>query len=206
VDLSYRGTSALREMRRLAPEIGRVYAADLVFHNAYGPSEAWARDRAASGGGCLIDLGIHLVDALLWVLASPPIEAVHGARWSRGVRLGPDDDVNEDHAVATITLGDGATARVACSWWLPAGQPAEIAVDLWGTDGALRLRNVGGSFYDFALARCRGASPEVIVSPPDDWGGRQLLAWVERLSLGASYDPSVEDQLRVAEILDAAAR
>jgi predicted dehydrogenase len=64
VDLSYRFTDAMRAVRRLVAEktIGDVYAIDLVFHNAYGPDKPWFYDRALSGGGCVIDLGIHLVD------------------------------------------------------------------------------------------------------------------------------------------------
>ena len=42
--------------------LGQTDAVDLVFHNAYGPDKAWFRDPALSAGGCVIDLGIHLVD------------------------------------------------------------------------------------------------------------------------------------------------
>ena len=54
VDLSYRHTQALRRVRDLVRSgaIGGVHAVDLVFHNAYGPSRAWARDPALAGGGC----------------------------------------------------------------------------------------------------------------------------------------------------------
>lgn len=207
VDLSYRGTTALRVLReRLAAgAIGEVFAADLVFHNAYGPDKRWYRDRAASGGGCLVDLGIHLVDAGLWALDSPQVDSVRGARWARGRRLTSADEVNEDHAVAQISLASGAEVRLACSWWLAAGRDAEIAIDVWGTEGALRLANVGGSFYDFELAECHGTQREVLVSPPDPWGGRMIREWVARLAESPSFDPAIEAQVRVAEVLDAAA-
>ncbi len=32
-------------------ELGRLYAIDLVFHNAYGPDAPWFSDRAAAGAG-----------------------------------------------------------------------------------------------------------------------------------------------------------
>ena len=64
VDFCYRHTAAMRAIRRAveAGTLGRIYAADLVFHNAYGPDKPWFYDRARSGGGCVTDLGIHLVD------------------------------------------------------------------------------------------------------------------------------------------------
>ena len=67
VDLSYRHLAASNALRRLVRggDLGHIYAIEAVFHNAYGPSTAWARDRHRSGGGCLIDLGVHLVDLAL---------------------------------------------------------------------------------------------------------------------------------------------
>ena len=64
VDLSYRFTEGMRRVRDLvrSGELGRVYAVDLVFHNAYGPDKPWFYDPALSGGGCVMDLGVHLVD------------------------------------------------------------------------------------------------------------------------------------------------
>ncbi|HEX5521608.1 MAG TPA: Gfo/Idh/MocA family oxidoreductase, partial [Longimicrobiaceae bacterium] len=58
VDLSYRHLVAVGRMREILAggALGEVYAADLVFHNAYGPDKAWFTDPALSGGGCLIDL------------------------------------------------------------------------------------------------------------------------------------------------------
>src|SRR3954471_7558199 len=70
IDFSYRFVEGARRIRELvaAGELGRVYAARLVFHNAYGPDKEWFYDRARSGGGCVIDLGTHLIDLLLWIL------------------------------------------------------------------------------------------------------------------------------------------
>jgi len=67
VDLSYRFTKGMQRIREgvVSGELGRVYAVDLVFHNAYGPDKPWFYDPALSGGGCVMDLGVHLVDLAL---------------------------------------------------------------------------------------------------------------------------------------------
>ena len=204
VDLSYRHTAALEAIRATAAEggIGRVYAADVVFHNAYGPDKEWYRDRRRSGGGCVMDLGIHVVDAALWVLGFPKVEAVRGTVWSKGRVLRPDADDNEDHAVAELSLEGGGRVRVTCSWWLPAGRDAEITMDFWGTEGALRFRNLNGSFYDFVAERCRGTSAEPIAQPPDAWGGRAAVAWARALAHRPGFDPEVERQVEVARVLE----
>jgi hypothetical protein len=80
VDLSYRFTDAMQRIRALAQSgaLGRIHAVDLVFHNAYGPDKPWFCDPAQSGGGCVIDLGVHLVDLALWVLDFPAVPQVSG--------------------------------------------------------------------------------------------------------------------------------
>jgi len=89
VDLSYRFTEGMGSVRRLIDEgaLGRVYAADLVFHNAYGPDKAWFYDPALSGGGCVMDLGVHLVDLALWSLGFPKLTSVTSKLFAGGEPL-----------------------------------------------------------------------------------------------------------------------
>src|SRR3954453_6671205 len=62
VDPSYRHAAAMRAVRDAVRELGKIFAAELTFHNAYGPDKSWFYDRDLSGGGCVLDLGVHLVD------------------------------------------------------------------------------------------------------------------------------------------------
>ena len=78
VDLSYRWTDAARRVRDevAGGGLGDIYAAELAFHNAYGPDKAWFYDRDLSGGGCVIDLGVHLIDLALWTLGFPRVASI----------------------------------------------------------------------------------------------------------------------------------
>ncbi len=204
VDLSYRFTEAVRAIRRLveAGDLGRVYAADLVFHNAYGPDKPWFYDRSLSGGGCLIDLGVHLVDLALWMLDFPKVTSASGALYAKGRRLEPGEDAVEDYAVATLELEGGRTARIACSWNLDAGEDALISAAFHGEGGGARFVNLGGSFYDFRAERLQGTAREVLAEPPDAWGGRAGVDWASRLAAGERFDPEAERLVQVAEALD----
>jgi predicted dehydrogenase len=202
VDFSYRytaGAQAIAEMVR-GGSLGEVFAADLVFHNAYGPDKPWFYDRAQSGGGCVMDLGVHLVDLLLWLLDFPEVAQVSSTLLSGGKPLSSDGV--EDYAVAQLTLASGLVARLACSWRLQAGQEAVIEASLYGTDGGASLHNVGGSFYDFEARRFAGTASERLVSPPDAWGGRAAAAWAEQLAQDRSFDPSADRLVDVAKVLD----
>jgi predicted dehydrogenase len=202
VDLSYRFTEGMRRIRELIQggELGRVYAADLVFHNAYGPDKAWFYDPELSGGGCVMDLGVHLVDLALWALDFPEVASVSSHLLAGGEPLAAGKV--EDYAAANIALADGTSLRLACSWRLPAGCEAVISASFYGTAGGAALRNVGGSFYDFTAERFHGTSSETLTSPPDEWGGRAAADWAVRLAAGERFDPAAERLVTVADALD----
>lgn len=202
VDFCYRHLRAARAVReRIAGgSLGRVYASDLVFHNAYGPDKPWFYDASRSGGGCLMDLGIHLVDLALWTLGFPPVDGAT-ARLYAGGRPWIGEGV-EDHVEARLDLEGGATVRLACSWRLPADRDAVIEATFYGTDAAARLRNVDGSFYDFVAEELRDRGCRTLVEPPDAWGGRAIRRWGERLARGGGWDPAAEEAALVADALD----
>ena len=204
VDLSYRGLHGMGLIREqiAAGELGRVYAVDLVFHNAYGPDKPWFYDPTQSGGGCVIDLGVHLVDLAFWALDFPAVTSVSSRLFAGGEPLGDRTDRVEDYAVATLELATGAVVQLACSWRLHAGRDAVIAARFHGSAGGAALRNVGGSFYDFTAERYRGTATESLAAPPDDWGGRAAVQWAARLSEGGRFDPGAERLVEVAAILD----
>lgn len=205
VDLSYRYTEAMRRVREQVAggAIGEVYAIDLVFHNAYGPDKPWFRNPLLAGGGCVIDLGTHLVDLALWTLGFPRVHAVSSRLWANGLPLGPRPSVVEDHAVAQLEIAGGAVARLACSWNLHAGRDAVIEASFHGTRGGAALRNVEGSFYDFVAERFDGTRSTLLAEPPDGWGGRAAVDWARRLAAGERFDPEVQHLAEVAAVLDA---
>jgi predicted dehydrogenase len=204
VDLSYRFTDGMRRIREVvrSGELGRIYAVDLVFHNAYGPDKPWFYDQSLSGGGCVMDLGVHLVDLALWTLDHPAVSSVSGKLFAGGEPLGERPDRVEDYAVATAELETGAAMRLACSWRLQAGCDAIISAAFYGTNGGVTLRNVDGSFYDFIAERYRGTARETLATPPDEWGGRAAADWAARLAAGERFAPEAERMVDVARVLD----
>ncbi|HYG21557.1 MAG TPA: Gfo/Idh/MocA family oxidoreductase [Verrucomicrobiae bacterium] len=204
VDLSYRfitGVQRIRELN-LAGELGDIYAVDLTFHNAYGPDKPWFYDARLSGGGCVIDLGIHLVDLALWTLQFPRLRNVTSRLFAQGRPLARDTGEVEDYAMARLDLETGAAVQLACSWKLPAGCDAVISAAFYGTRGGAAIRNVGGSFYDFVAERFIGTRREILSDIVEPWGPRAAVNWAEQLARGGRYSPDVEDLLAVAESLD----
>lgn len=221
VDLSYRHTAAVYALRRLVQggALGRLYAGRLVFHNAYGPDKPWFYDRTASGGGCVIDLGTHLIDLALWLFGHPRVVRVDSRLFAGGRRLGPVPSARagaaqgaiqvevevevEDHAIIDLDLEGGASIEISCSWNLPAGVEAVIEVSIFGDAGGAALRNQDGSFYDFTAESYHGTERRVLCRPPDPWGGRALVEWTHRLAEGYRFDRRIEQLVPVAEVVDA---
>ena len=201
VDLSYRYTRAMEAIRARFHELGEVYAVHLAFHNAYGPDKPWFYDVQLAGGGCVMDLGIHLVDLATWELGAPAVTRVASLLSRGGRRLRGRESV-EDYGAAQIELSTGCSVQLACSWRLPAGRDCLIEASFYGTSGGASFTNVNGSFYDFRAEFFRGTSRELLVEPPDAWGGRAAVHWAARLAARQSFDPQVDELATVARILD----
>ncbi|MBK5307031.1 MAG: Gfo/Idh/MocA family oxidoreductase [Frankiaceae bacterium] len=119
----------LIELRRLLPEVGVVRQVDVRLGHpgpqAWAPDATWFRDPSRSGGGVLLDLGSHVLDALAWCVG--PITEVASA-----TAPGPIDE----EAELAVVCSTGTTARVFVSWQLP--EP-EFSFALTGECGTLAI-------------------------------------------------------------------
>jgi predicted dehydrogenase len=205
IDFCYRHVSGMHELRRrlLAGEIGDVAAVDLTFHNAYGPDKSWCQDRRLAGGGCLMDLGVHLLDLSLWLQGMPPTERVRSRLFAQGMPVQAGDAV-EDLAFAEFIQANGAIVRLACSWHAHIGRGAIIRIAIAGTRGGAYWSNIDGSFYDFQLDLIHGTNRERLSGRDggDDWGPRALQAWIEQLRVGNRFDPQADDIIRSAALIE----
>lgn len=203
IDYSYRytdGARALSEMMR-RNELGRVFAIDSVFHNAYGPDKRWCYDLAASGGGALMDLGVHEIDLSLWFLDYPYVRSVHGRVFRHGELLSERPGI-DDFATARLHLDGGAVVNVSVSWNAHAGRDCVIRTTMFGTSGGAEFRNLDGSFYDFEAVRFNGRTESVLTRESRNWLGRGIQAWVDRLVESPNYDPEIERSVVVMQVID----
>lgn len=207
VDLSYRHT-CFRKLYDIVQsgELGEIYATELVFHNAWGPDKEWFYNPKLSGGGCVVDLGIHLIDLALWSLNMPKVKDVRSNLFAGGKPLYNPAEQVEDYATALMNLemanGMESSLQLSCSWNLPAGQEADIQLNFYGTKGGVAFRNINGSFYEFKALRFNRTESTVLFEGPDDWGARAAAEWAERLAAGEKYNPEAETLIDVAKVLD----
>lgn len=205
VDLSYRYTKAFQEIYSLikSGEIGEIYSVDLVFHNAYGPDKEWFYDIKRSGGGCVMDLGIHLIDMAMWSLDFPEISDIKSNLYYKGKKLTSFEEQVEDYASVSMTTEKDATINLQCSWHVSAGRDAVIETKFFGTKGGAAFKNVNGSFYDFTAEKYTGTKTETLANPPDDWSGRAGVHWANQVMEGKGYDDATAREfIKTAKIID----
>jgi len=205
VDLSYRYTKAFAAVYDtiLNGEIGTIYAINLVFHNAYGPDKEWFYDITRSGGGCVMDLGVHLVDMALCCLGFPAVTDVQSRLFSKGEILLPGEDKVEDFAKVSLLTANSVAITLECSWNVSAGQDAIIEATFYGTNGGASFKNVNGSFYDFKAEKYYGTKTEQLFSGQDNWGGRAGVVWAENILKGSGYDAiTANEYIKTAEVID----
>lgn len=205
VDFSYRFTNGIKALKQVldSGELGTIYGVNLVFHNAYGPDKPWYFDPKLAGGGCVMDLGIHLVDLLVWLFNNPELNEVSSQLFSKGNIIESIEEQVEDYAVAQLLINKSIVVQLACSWNLPAGVDAVIEASFYGTNGGVSFKNINGSFYDFTAERFYGTSRQAISTPGDAWGGKAAIHWAEELAAnGNRFNSEAYQYIKSAEILD----
>ncbi|ODS86662.1 MAG: hypothetical protein ABS46_00770 [Cytophagaceae bacterium SCN 52-12] len=203
IDFTYRYAcfSSLKPLLE-SGEIGKPVAIEMCFHNAYGPDKNWFYHRSSAGGGCVIDLGIHLIDMMLWLLDYPGVEVIASMMSSKGKPLTAEGQEVEDFALALLCAGGNLPVSLTCSWHSSPGAGADFSFHLHGTLGALSFRNKGGSFYDFEAVRLHGDKTIPVSEETGIWGGSAIAHWFRKLGESAAFDPGSIRAVQVAEIVD----
>src|SRR5690606_29208978 len=152
------------------------------------PDKPWYFDPKLAGGGCVMDLGVHLIDLALWLFNNPPVSDVNSQLFSKGKLITGAENMVEDYAIAQFLLDKKTAVQLSCSWHLPAGCDAVIEASFYGSKGGVSFKNIDGSFYDFVTERYNGTSKQQISSPHDDWGGKAAVAWAKELAGGNKFN------------------
>ena len=139
-------------------ELGEVYHARTGWLRRQGIPGwgTWFTRKESSGGGPLIDLGVHMLDLTLHLLGNPvpvSVTGVTAAKFGprrRGIgKWGTPDwegefDV-EDFASALVRLGDGRVLNLDVSWAAHVDRPGEY-IELLGADAGLSYHSGGLKF------------------------------------------------------------
>jgi predicted dehydrogenase len=133
-------------------DLGEIYYAKASCIRKLGNPGGWFSDLERSGGGPLIDVGVHVIDLCWYLMGRPRVESVSGNAYRRlGNRANvknlayykaADYDANhndvEDMANAMIRFENGASILVDVSFTLHAKED-ELYVKIFGEKGGAEL-------------------------------------------------------------------
>lgn len=147
--LNRRFTPALAEFKTACVQgrFGKITSASCYIKwfrdQAYYDSAAWRGTWALDGGGCLMNQGIHAVDALLHLVG--PVKSVQAST----ACLAHERIEVEDSAVAILEFANGAHGVIEGSTcaWSKSGHP--IRLQLCGTEGSVFLADDRFEVWDF---------------------------------------------------------
>ncbi|MDQ1912804.1 Gfo/Idh/MocA family oxidoreductase [Paenibacillus sp. GD4] len=99
----------------------------------------WFTTKALSGGGPLIDLGVHMIDLAIWIMGNPKPIAVSGAAYNKFAGESEEGTFDvEDLASGFIRFDNGATLQIEFSWASNIGEDQRF-VELRGTKSGFSL-------------------------------------------------------------------
>ncbi len=150
VGQNQRFNSDSQKIKYLAEQgyFGELYHAKAFWRRRCGAPRrgTWFGSRQLAGGGCILDIGVHMLDLSLFIMDNFAAEAVSGASYSklasRGIGFGgwgmSDDnglpfDV-DDLSCALIKLKGGATVALDVSWASHSEHDDFHNIDFYGTE------------------------------------------------------------------------
>jgi predicted dehydrogenase len=191
--------------------LGEIYYARTLWNRRRGLPRfgGWFGQKELSGGGPLIDLGVHRLDLALWLMGYPkPAWILASAYDPIATDLAKREnkvyDV-EDMAAAHIRFENGASLSLEASWASNIRDAEEMETRLLGTKAGLIQRNVGGG-YDFETAihiERDGCQFDMQLRPPMPGATTPYLHMVDCILEDRPHTATGEEGLLVMELLDA---
>ena len=195
--------------------MGDIYYAKASYLRRFGFPGGWFGDKKRSGGGPLIDLGVHVIDLVRFLMNKPKAVSVTGATFNK---LGARDNIKkekayvsadtcdifdvEDMAVAMIKFDNGAVLSVETSFSLNTKADSGN-IELFGTKSGAKL-DPKLEFYS------EMNNYLVDVTPAHDtalsFNGlfeNEIAHFVDCVSKGTKCISPAEDGVEIMRILDA---
>ncbi len=131
--------------------LGDIYYTKLFFTRRHGNPGGWFADKSMSGGGPVIDLAVHSIDLIRYLMGNPKPVSVYAVTYDK---LGKRDHLKngvsyilkdkskdvctvEDFASAMIKYEDGSVTYMETSYSL--NGPDEYKQILYGTKGGMEI-------------------------------------------------------------------
>jgi predicted dehydrogenase len=164
-----------------------------------GYDREWRADPKLSGGGELIDQGVHLIDLSRWFLGDFATVEGHTATffWDMPV---------DDNAFLSLRTATGQTAwlHASCTEWKNL-----FSFEIYGRDAKLHIEGLGGSYglerlHFYKMLPEMGPPETTVFEFPrgDDSWRIEMAEFIEDIRTGRTPKPGLADARAVLSIVD----
>lgn len=215
VGLSHRFRDDVTAIKRFvdAGDLGQVYYAKTRILRRRGTPKGWFTHRQVSGGGPLMDIGVHALDLAWWLMGQPQVKTVSGfltqgigndnvdfiGTWtplSTGNERNQVFDT-EDFAAAFIRFTNGSVLQLEVAWEVNGPQDDALKVELFGTKGGISLDPL--AFYGTSHGILTTVHSEVGMGP---WFQREIDHFMECVKTGQHPLSDVRQGRDVVQMLE----
>lgn len=164
VVFNHRARGDIEVLKRYIDEgkLGHIYYAKAYWmrRNGIPGAGSWFVNKEKSGGGPLIDLGVHVLDIALHLLGEPEVLTVSASTYNELIQRGRGVDKAaqksganhtqdvEDLATAFLRLSNGATLSLETSWATNSSYGDDYGVILYGSEGGAEIKVKNYSTHD----------------------------------------------------------
>lgn len=213
INFSYRFTEQSMALKKQVESgiIGDIYFARTVWHRRRGLPKlgGWFGQKALSGGGPLIDLGVHRLDLALWLMGYPTPTWVIGSTYNQlASRIAQAQNLVydvEDLAAGFIKFENDASMVVEASWAANIAEREFMETRLFGTTGGLLQHNINETYQfeaEIYLER-EGAHFDMKLHAPFQSVPTPMYHLVDCILTNKPHTATGEEGLLVMQILDA---
>ena len=197
--------------------LGELYYAKATYLRKYGSPGGWFGEKELSGGGPLIDLGVHVIDLAKYLMGNPRPISVYGVTFNKlgdrrnikGKKIyrsesAMDYDVFnvEDLASAMIRFDNGAVLSVETSYSLHTKKD-EAKIELFGTRGGAKLDpdlEVYSEINDYMMDMTPDADTAFNF---DEAFQKEIDHFVDCMTKDIPCKATAQDGIEIMKILDA---
>jgi len=213
INFSYRFTEQSMALKQQVESgiLGDVYFGRTVWHRRRGLPRfgGWFGQKALSGGGPLIDLGVHRLDLALWLMGYPkPIWVLASTYNPIATELARQQNVEydvEDLAAALIKFDNGASLVLEASWAANIQERELMETRLYGTKAGLVQRNMEETYKFEAEIYLEkdGSHFDMKLHPPYPPAPHSAYHFIDSIVNNQPHIATGYEGLLVMEILDA---
>ncbi len=218
----YTKVGAAAQEIAMSGALGNVYhaRADLCLRRSVPGLGGWFTTKSMSGGGALIDLGVHLIDLSLFILGFPQPTSLMGqthntfgrrmkdyvyeTMWAGPPRLEGVCDV-DDAAHALIRFSGGLTLELNVTWAgnFPDATSTGSQMGFYGDQGGISFALFGDKINLAREEQGRNVDTTIKIGSDDDFFKSQMADFTKAIGEGEVRGATGEQARAVQSIIDA---